>query len=178
MVVFSCSATTLTGTVARVIDGDTAVIQPSTNFAPFATFCKHSGVRIRLADIDAPELRQPHGRESKRVLESLVLKKSVVIRWTKRDRYRRLIGTLQINGTNVNHLLVRRGHAWHYRRYSRSEQLAELQAKAKADRVGVWRDRQIIPPWQWRRKRRTCMRALHSVKRKVRMPKRAVTKRY
>jgi len=43
--------------------------------------------KVRFADIDAPELRQPQGRESKRALESLVLNRSVVVHWTKRDRY-------------------------------------------------------------------------------------------
>jgi len=128
-----------TGGVARVVDGDTIVV--GTNI-------------VRLAKIDATELGQPNGRASKMALELLVLNRVVVVHWRKRDRYRRLIGTLRINDTNTNHLLVRRGLAWHYRRYSRSELLAGLQAQAKADRVGLWKDREQIPPWKWRRKRR------------------------
>ena len=72
-----------------------------------------------------------------------------------------------MNGTNINHLLVRRGHAWHYRRYSRKELLAELQAQAKSDRVGVWKNRDPIPPWEWRGKRGKGGRTSDSAKRKV-----------
>ncbi len=60
------------------------------------TVVDHATVRheIRLAAIDAPEFRQPYGKESKQHLSELVLGKEVKVEWRKQDRYGRLVGKL------------------------------------------------------------------------------------
>ena len=65
------------------------------------------------------------------------------------------IGHVQrtIDNMDINAEMIRNGHAWVYRHYSRTKSLLLLEAKARENRRGLWalpaRDR--IPPWDWRR---------------------------
>ncbi len=75
-------ADTLTGKVVKVTDGDSITVLDNTNI-------QH---RIRLQGIDAPERGQPYGNASRKHLASLVARKEVIVKWAKRDRYRRIVG--------------------------------------------------------------------------------------
>ena len=52
--------------------------------------------KIRLAGIDAPEKAQPFGQRSKGALSMLVFGKDVDVEWSKRDRYRRIVGKVLV----------------------------------------------------------------------------------
>jgi hypothetical protein len=76
----------------------------------------------------------------------------------KRDRYKRLICTVCVNGEDVALAQLDAGLAWWYRKYA-NEQPPSLRGKyesakdrAAADRVGLWQHKDPIPPWTWRRK--------------------------
>ena len=76
------SADTLTGTVFKVVDGDTLHLLAGNN-------TRH---KIRLAGIDAPERGQAFGTKSKEHLATLVAGERVDVEWSKRDRYKRSLG--------------------------------------------------------------------------------------
>lgn len=140
----SLVAETITGKVIKVADGDTVTI--------LVNQVKH---RIRLAEIDAPELKgQPYGSDSKKLMSRLVFNQRVIVEYSKKDRYGRLIGTVRVNLTNVNEAMVKAGLAWHYKHYSKSEVLSRLEQKARADRIGLWADKTPIAPWEFRRRKR------------------------
>jgi endonuclease YncB( thermonuclease family) len=65
-------AAELTGKVVGISDGDTLTL-----LVPEGASFKQ--VRIRLAEIDAPESGQPYGRRSKQVLSDMVFKREVRI---------------------------------------------------------------------------------------------------
>lgn len=141
----ACSAE-LVGVVVGVLDGDTIDIVDQDKV-------QH---RIRLAGIDAPEKKQPFGQQSKKSLSDLVYMKPVVVTFSKRDRYERLIGTVAADGMDVNFVQIERGMAWVYRQY-----LSELEAPVRRQyinaeltarnlRRGLWIDESPIPPWSWR----------------------------
>ena len=111
-------------------------------------------IRIRLAQIDAPEKAQAFGRRSEQSLRELVGKKKVALWWKSLDRYGRPIAQVSVNGVDVNAEQVRRGFAWVFRRYSKDEALIALEAQAKAAGLGLWADPRPIPPWDWRASRR------------------------
>ena len=67
------------------------------------------------------------------------------------DRYGRTIGTLSINGENINLLSVREGFAWHYKKYSSDTALANAEIQAKKEGRGLWKDQSPIPPREWRK---------------------------
>jgi len=117
--------------------------------------------KVRLVGIDAPEIGQPFGTVSRDRLRALVLRKSVTIQDAGKDRYGRTLGTLEIDGQDVNRQMVRDGLAWHYTRYSDDAGLAAAEREARAAGRGLWRDPQPVPPWEWRageRERRPAVR--------------------
>lgn len=137
----SLVAETITGKVISVADGDTITI--------LVDKIKH---RIRLAEIDAPELKgQPYGKASKAHLSALVHNKLVLVEYTKKDRYGRLIGTVTSQKVNVNEAMVKAGLAWHYKFYSKSKILSTMEKKAKADKAGLWKQNKPVAPWTFRR---------------------------
>ena len=141
----SAHAATRSGTIERVVDGDTIVF--------LITGAKTQ--RVRLADIDTPELDQPWGLEAKAALKVWAENRRAEIRIVDTDRYRRLVATLWVDGENINRKLVAEGHAWVYRRYLRDRALPGLEASAKASGLGLWSGKDAVEPRVWRRQKRS-----------------------
>ena len=117
------AAGTFTGRVTRVIDGDTIVV--GTN-------------AVRLAEIDAPEMKTAHGPASRRALCDLILHRRVTVTWTRRGRYRRIIGQVYLDGEWINLAMVSQGWAWQFKRYSRSKKLEDAERVARLRATGLW----------------------------------------
>ena len=130
---------------ARVKDGDTIVI---------------AGTTIRLEGIDAPEVAQscrtsdggswPCGREATRALADLIGVADVACTNGGLDKYGRMLGVCSAGGRNLNALMVERGWAWAFVRYSQA--YSGLEAAARAARVGIWQG-EAQPPWDFRASR-------------------------
>lgn len=129
---------TYNGTISYIIDGDTFILET-----------KEGRLKIRLDGIDCPEKDQPYGYIAKAYLEKFKYKRCKVV-WKKTDRYGRTIGTLYVKGENINLKMVRNGYAWHYKKYSDDEELAEAETKARQEKKGLWKQKNIIAPWEWR----------------------------
>jgi len=147
----SPGGTVLTGTVVKVVDGDTVTLSD-------ANKNQH---RIRIEAIDAPEKAQAFGQHSKRALIELAAQKPVVATCPTIDRYRRYVCTVRVNGTDVGLEQVRQGLAWHYKRYSKTQapdarqSYANAEKEAQNSRVGLWSDVHAMPPWEWRKQKIT-----------------------
>ena len=130
------------GKVIRVLDGDTIeVLQDK------------KPVRIRLANIDAPEKKQAFGRWSANQLKALLAAQPVTVTYTQTDRYGRIIGhVFTTNGTDASRFMVQSGAAWVYERYNADESLPALQREAQEQKRGLWADANPVPPWEWRYK--------------------------
>jgi endonuclease YncB( thermonuclease family) len=143
-------AAELAGRVVGVSDGDTITV---------LTASKQS-VRVRLQGIDAPESHQAFGSVSKRALSGLVFGKHVSVRYDTQDRYGRVLGVVYLGNEDVNLAMVRDGMAWHYKFYARDQSPADRQRYALAEegaqtaRIGLWRDANPTPPWDFRRAQR------------------------
>lgn len=113
-------------------------------------------IKVRLASIDAPERKQPFGTKSKQILASLIGNKRVDLNCPKKDRYKRQICTITLNGVDINREMVARGGAWVYRKYYKGTEYLELEANAKSNHIGLWStsEYQAIPPWEWRKSKR------------------------
>ncbi len=140
------NAETITGLVVGVADGDTITVLD-------ADKVQH---KIRLAGIDAPEKKQAFGNRSKESLSALAFDKTVNVETDKRDKYGRQVGKVLVNGQDVNLVQVERGMAWFYRQYQREQspndrRLYEAaEDAARADKRGLWRDVDPMPPWEFR----------------------------
>lgn len=146
-------ADTMRGIVIVVIDGDTVLFKPDHYRAASRAFLK-----IRLADIDAPEKDQPHGDAATRALTALVLNQRVEVETVATDAYGRTIAHVllkagQAGALPVNAELVRRGLAWPLTRYRSDAGLLDAQREARRAQRGLWQDAEPTPPWVWRRLR-------------------------
>jgi hypothetical protein len=69
-----------------------------------------------------------------------------------KDKYGRTIGDVVLqNGTNLNRQLVQEGLAWWFWKHSQDKPLRDLEDEARAEQRGLWRDRNPIPPWVFRK---------------------------
>ena len=87
------------------------------------TCTTESGEKIRLACIDAPEIKgkihNPNAaKKAKEYLNKLVKNKYVSITRLTKDRYGRTVAEISIKGTNVQKLLVETNHAEIYQKYA------------------------------------------------------------
>lgn len=126
--------------VVSISDGDTLTVLHD----------RHQ-VKIRLAEIDAPEKRQPFGAKSRQSLADLCFNVQAEIRPVKRDRYGRTVARVSCNGNDVSATQLKAGMAWVYVKYSTDPTLLPLEAEARAAKRGLWADAAPIPPWDWRK---------------------------
>ena len=136
-------AAEFTGRVVGVADGDTATILSG-----------RTRYKVRLAEIDAPEKRQAFGMAAKKALSAKIFGQTVRVVWTVRDRYGRTVGTIYLGERWINREMVAEGWAWHYRAYSKSQNLADAERAARVKRLGLWADDHPTPPWEFRRRKR------------------------
>jgi endonuclease YncB( thermonuclease family) len=154
----------LEGRVVGVADGDTVTVLDA----------DHIQHKIRLAGIDAPEKAQPFGNRAKESLSSLVFGQWVTVDGDKTDRYGRTVAKLLVaaphagcrgsptcpRGVDANLAQINLGMAWWYRHYAREQtpddrrRYAQAEEDAQAQRAGLWREPNPVPPWEWRKQRR------------------------
>lgn len=144
---------TLRGRVVGVADGDTITVLGADN----------RQTRVRLQGIDAPESRQAFGQTSKQNLSDLVFDRQVIVEYEKNDRYGRTLGKVVASGRDVNLLQVKAGLAWHYKYYQDEQSpvdrrlYADAETEARSARRGLWADPKPIPPWDFRRGKRSAV---------------------
>lgn len=62
--------------------------------------------RVRLAEIDAPESKQPFGQRSRQRLSDLIFRQEVQLEVIDLDRYGRLVARIHHQGAHINFQLV------------------------------------------------------------------------
>ena len=93
---------TVTGPAQRVSDGDTLTVQ---------------GIRIRLNGVDAPEMDEPYGRQSRAAMIDIVDGRTLVCELGGVS-YDRRVGVCFIDGQDIGAILIRQGLALDCPRYS------------------------------------------------------------
>lgn len=132
----------LKGRVIGVTDGDSIVLLLKNN----------TQLKVRLEGIDCPESHQDFGEKAKQETVMLCFQKEVTLHKTGVDRYGRTLGFIFVGDTNVNRELIRTGYAWHYKKYNKDPELAELETKAREMKVGLWSQPNPEAPWDYRHK--------------------------
>ena len=132
------------GKVIGVSDGDSITVMRS-----------GVGEKIRLNGIDAPEKSQDFGQAAKRFVSNVCFGKVVTVQSFGTDKYGRRIGDVTLeNKELLNHLIIKNGYAWWYRKYAPNDPvLSGLEAEAKSAKRGLWSQSGAIPPWEFRDKR-------------------------
>lgn len=110
-------------------------------------------VKVRLAEIDTPESRQPYGTRARQALSDLAFQRDVRLDVHETDRYGRTVARIYADQVDVNAEMVRQGAAWVYRQYNRDKSLLALEAEARQAKRGLRAlpEAERIAPWEWRR---------------------------
>lgn len=137
----ACSSEENTCRVVHISDGDTLTCLAKGN----------KQIKVRLAEIDAPEKKQAFVQKSKLALSNMVFKQNVRLDEQGKDRYQRTLAIVYYQNKNVNLEMVKQGMAWAYEQYSRDPIYLQEQERARAKRVGLWADSHPIEPSKRRR---------------------------
>jgi endonuclease YncB( thermonuclease family) len=133
----------ISGQVARVLDGDTLEV-----------IVGKRRVRVHVNGVDAPELRQPWGKQARMALEQMVLGQSVDLLPVGPDRGSRLTAVVFVGEAEVGSALVSAGNAWADRHALRPSDagLCEVEQTAREGRLGLWSLPllQRVAPWEYR----------------------------
>ena len=148
----SAAGVVLACLIVGVSDGDTLTAR-----CDRTTDAAAQTLKVRLAEIDAPEKAQPFGARSKAHLASLCFGRAAQVRAQTVDRYGRTVARVWCDGVDANAEQVRVGLAWAYERYLKDERLLAVQTDAREAQRGLWADVQPVPPWEWRRARRVAL---------------------
>src|SRR5437867_657240 len=125
--------------VIGIADGDTLTL-----------LVDRAPLKIRLADIDAPEKKQAFGQRSKQSLSDLCWGKDATYQAQTIDKYGRTVARVTCAGVDANRAQVERGFAWVYPKYNRDASLPAVENAARAARRGLWADKEPMPPWEFR----------------------------
>lgn len=134
-------------TVSSVHDGDSMrVMCPG----------ERGTLRVRMQQIDAPELEQAYGLHARNHLRRLCpVGSTAIIQSQGKDQYDRLLGNVYCDGKNVNQEMVAAGAAWLYDRYVEDRSLYRYQDQAREEKRGLWAGKNPQKPWQWRYEQRS-----------------------
>ncbi len=112
------------------------------------TFRLETGEAVRLIGIDAPELSQPGGEESRQYLAQLILNKGITLEkgHSDRDKYNRLLRFVYIDDVCINEEMIRQGYAEaRYLTDPLREYYIQLEIEAETAKTGLWRNNIFQP---------------------------------
>jgi endonuclease YncB( thermonuclease family) len=129
---------TYKGKIIKVVDGDTYFFQTGIKT-----------LKVRMFGIDAPEGNQPFGEASRGFISKYINTDATLVSHG-RDQYKRILGTLFVEGKDINLLSVKEGYAWNYKKHLDDKQYALAQENARKNKLGLWGLSNPIAPWTWR----------------------------
>ena len=85
----------------------------------------------------------------------MLIGKNIKIHVVDKDKYGRSVANVYANGECVNKTMVRSGYAWAYLKYldgDLKKEMLRYENSARKSYRGLWWDKHIIAPWEWRKK--------------------------
>lgn len=140
-------AANFVGTVTHVTDGDSLWVRPAAGGPPR---------QLRVQGIDAPEICQAWGHESRDALAAQVLHRQVRVTSRGRDTYRRMLAQVSFGGQDVGAWMVSRGHAWSYHFGRDSGPYSRQESQARRARLGLWSAGGPQAPRDFRKRHGSC----------------------
>jgi endonuclease YncB( thermonuclease family) len=116
-------------------------------------------VKVRLAEIDAPELKQEFGTQAQKTLEKALLGVDVDLDVVNTDLYGRKVSRVYLHGEklSVNQYMVDNGYAWVYEDFCSKKKCVALRAgqeAAKQAKKGLWGTPNPKAPWEYRKEKK------------------------
>ncbi|HPH12708.1 MAG TPA: thermonuclease family protein, partial [Burkholderiaceae bacterium] len=135
------------GVVTRVSDGDTLWVRPASGGKPR---------KVRIDGIDAPEICQIWGPQSRDALAKRLLRQTVLVQVRSKDSYDRTLANLKFRGEDVGDWMVKRGYAWSYHYQRNVGPYPEQEMQARANRRGLFAHIRFIRPREFRKEHGAC----------------------
>lgn len=112
-------------------------------------------VRIRIHQIDAPEIGQAYGKASRDTLRRLCVRgRTATLTIVGKDDYGRLLAGAECGQKDIAATMLESGAAWVYRQYQHDKALVQLEQRARDAKRGLWQDPKPQAPWEYRREQR------------------------
>ena len=131
------------GTVIYIQDGDS-----------FKARINGQQILISISGVDAPEMSQPFGAQSKQALGRLLFGKVVTLYFVANAmalvKNEPIKAKVTLGQRDIAAELVRGGYAWVDRQTTNDPLLIQLEAQARTKRLGLWQSIVRQPPWEWR----------------------------
>jgi len=143
----SAWADTWLGVVTHVSDGDTVWVVPEG---------RSKKVKVRIKGIDAPELCQAWGVQSREALRSHIMGQVVQVNSAELDQYGRTLGQVVWQQQDVGEWMVLQGHAWSYRFHEKAGMYDAQQHQAQSKGLGLYADPKAVRPQWFRKKHGPC----------------------
>ena len=135
------------GKVTFVSDGDTLWARPVSGGPP---------LQLRIAGIDAPELCESGGADSRDTLAAFVVDQHVEVTIRRHDDYGRAVARLVFEKRDLGAQMISTGSAWSYRwKGSRGPYLSE-EIFARQARLGLFADDRPELPRNFRKRHGPC----------------------
>ncbi len=144
VLLFCFSLYSQSGKDIKIKDGDTVVVLDSLG----------NQTTLRLAEVDCPESSQAFGNRAKQFTANEVGNKIITYKVDSKDRYGRSITKVFYDGKYLSKEIIKNGFGWHYKQYSISKELAQIEISAKKNSLGLWKDKAPVPPWEFRKLKR------------------------
>jgi micrococcal nuclease len=147
MVNVSAAREVFVGKVSFVSDGDTLWVRPEQGGPPR---------KLRIDGIDAPEICQAGGVDSRDALAAYVLNQRVEVTIRRYDDYGRGLALLVLEKKDLGAHLVSTGRAWSYRWRSSPGPYSSEETLARQARRGVFASHQSELPRDFRKRHGPC----------------------
>ena len=131
-----------TGTVVKMMDADIMTIRDD------------RGIEfvIHLKGVDCPDSGQAFYNDAREMVESYCKDKKLTVLCDSSDLYGRTFAEVKLpDGRSLSKELLRFGYAWHYKRYNKEPEMAQIESDARTMRRGLWQYDNPVPPWVFRR---------------------------
>jgi len=114
--------------IIAVLDGDTILLE--------------NKVRVRLRQIDAPELKYCGGNEAKELLTKLVLNKNITLTENILDQQGRPMALIYVGNKIINQQMLESGWVrFHHDQTFANEELKKIAEKIKNDKKGIYSEK-------------------------------------
>jgi len=133
-------AARFTGWCVKVDEGDAIVV-----------WVNKKRLNVHLESVDAPDPGQPFADPSREWLHSQLFKKKVSVDVASYSDEKFLLGRVYLDDRDMSLELVRAGMAWYAKDRGTDREIAKAQRKARKDKVGLWTQKDPVPPWEYRK---------------------------
>ena len=105
--------------------------------------------KVKVSEIDAPELGQPYGRDARDTLAEFIFGKSLAVVPIRSTSDGLVVCKVSVNGKDIGREMVVAGAAW--TEPTSESPLLKDQQDAKEARRGLWSEVSPTPPWEFRK---------------------------